>query len=103
MINKPNWIGSSVFFFDCGNPLPKPGSEYEIECNQCVRKEQGKLQEDVTLTTWSHPTAFPSSLRQKFGLVQQTNIETGAGQITPLMDKTCPKWKHPHMIYHTLK
>ncbi|KAG0146980.1 hypothetical protein CROQUDRAFT_656619 [Cronartium quercuum f. sp. fusiforme G11] len=100
-----NRIGSLLFCADCGNLLDVPGEEDQISCDQCGRTESAKSQEGFVIVTRSHPSAFPSSLRQKRALVQPPTSaqDLDPAQAAPLMDETCPKCQNPQMKYHTLQ
>jgi DNA-directed RNA polymerase I subunit RPA12 len=92
-------IGSLLFCPACGTLLDLPKDEQdEIECHSCGRREpasceyispstlegtRGKLMiayENLPTTTYSSPQAFPSSLRSKRALVQNTTTEEQAAK-----------------------
>ncbi|EFP80649.1 uncharacterized protein PGTG_06605 [Puccinia graminis f. sp. tritici CRL 75-36-700-3] len=102
-------IGSLIFCESCGNLLSLPehhSPQNLIRCGHCKQSQKFHLQEELAIVTKSNPHAFPSVLRQKRTLVQQTANSAGHQNdpaAAPLMDESCPKCQHPQMRYHTLQ
>ncbi|OAV87070.1 hypothetical protein PTTG_08845 [Puccinia triticina 1-1 BBBD Race 1] len=100
-------IGSLIFCETCGNLLSLPNAQQDyIRCGHCKRSLKFNVHDELAVVTRSNQNAFPSVLRQKRTLVQQTINSAGHqndAAAAPLMDESCPKCKHPQMRYHTLQ
>ena len=128
-------IGSLLFCPACGTLLDLPKDEQdEIECHSCGRREPASCEsrltwnltgtcwqsayENLPTTTYSSPQAFPSSLRSKRALVQNTTTEEQAAKSkdtivsrivsvpTSLMrqsDESCPKCSKQGLSYYTMQ
>ncbi|KAI7937105.1 hypothetical protein MJO28_016004 [Puccinia striiformis f. sp. tritici] len=102
-------IGSLIFCESCGNLLSLPehhSRSSTIRCAHCKQSQKFNIQEELAIVTRSNPNAFPSILRQKRTLVQNTTNSAGHQNdpaAAPLMDESCPKCNNPQMRYHTLQ
>ncbi|KAF8641543.1 hypothetical protein AX16_009920 [Volvariella volvacea WC 439] len=91
-MSKAHKIGSLLFCPNCGTLLDLPtDGEAFVACGQCNRQEPASSYEDMEIITYSHPDAFPSSLRQKRKI--QTKLHQQGDQGT-LMAEKCPACGH---------
>ncbi|KAK9481359.1 hypothetical protein V1514DRAFT_273987 [Lipomyces japonicus] len=98
-------VGSLIFCTDCGNLLDSFSStNHDIPCLQCGARYPSKEFEDLTVTTKSSDSAFPSSLRQKRSVVKTSlrRDEQEADQGATITEK-CPQCGHPEMQYYSLQ
>lgn len=129
-------IGSLLFCPACGTLLDLPKDEQdEIECHSCGRREPASCKlvrlcqivikliwvayENLPTTTYSSPQAFPSSLRSKRALVQNTTTEEQAAKSKDTIvshcamnlgqsllwqsDESCPKCSKQGLSYYTMQ
>ncbi|SCZ89320.1 BZ3500_MvSof-1268-A1-R1_Chr1-1g01104 [Microbotryum saponariae] len=89
-ISSQNHFGSLLFCSRCGDLLALPGSDEEIVSY-----------ENQTITTRSHPAAFPSSLRQK-----KTSLVKHTGDVEKkkvYVDEMCEKCGNERMSVKTMQ
>ncbi|KAG7571120.1 hypothetical protein FFLO_00945 [Filobasidium floriforme] len=97
-------IGSLLFCPACGTLLSLPGDMDEIACEQCGRREPASSYENLDVKTYSHPNAFPSSLRQKRALVQGHKDDgTRQKDDDPVVQEKCEKCGHIGLSYKTMQ
>ncbi|KAL7423077.1 DNA-directed RNA polymerase I core subunit rpa12 [Cryptotrichosporon argae] len=98
-------VGSLLFCPACGTllDLPREGHD-EIACHQCGRKEPASSYENLATKTYSSPNAFPSPLKAKRQLVQNT-IKGGeaAKDRDPVAQEKCQKCGHIGLSYKEMQ
>ncbi|KAJ9113588.1 hypothetical protein QFC20_001940 [Naganishia adeliensis] len=97
-------IGSLLFCPACGTLLDLPGDSDEIVCDGCARREPASSYENLNTKTYSHPAAFPSSLRQKRALVQSKDDDgTRQKGKDPISQDKCEKCGHIGLSYKEMQ
>ncbi|GAC77347.1 RNA polymerase I subunit A12.2 [Moesziomyces antarcticus] len=100
----PDKIGSLLFCPNCGSLLDVPGDEDFIKCAPCGAVQNAKVYDNLSIVTRSHPSAFPSALRQKRQLV---NTAASIGNDNKPKEATikekCPGCGNDEMNFHTLQ
>ncbi|KAI9637079.1 uncharacterized protein MKK02DRAFT_45787 [Dioszegia hungarica] len=103
--SKAQRIGSLLFCPVCGTLLDLPADDKDdIECHQCGRSEPASSYENNPTKTYSSPNAFPSQLRAKRALVQ--NTQTGgeaAKDRDPIAQEKCQKCGHIGLSYKEMQ
>ncbi|EIW70105.1 hypothetical protein TREMEDRAFT_29871 [Tremella mesenterica DSM 1558] len=105
-------IGSLLFCPACGTLLDLPRDDQdEIACAQCGRTEPASCEwiifrayENLPTKTFSGPNAFPSPLRSKRALVQNTisGQEAAKGR-DPIAQEKCVKCGHIGLSYKEMQ
>ncbi|CAK9780002.1 DNA-directed RNA polymerase i 13.7 kda polypeptide [Cutaneotrichosporon oleaginosum] len=98
-------IGALLFCPACGTLLDLPRDDQdEIECSQCGRKEPAASYENLPTKTYSSANAFPSALKAKRALVQNT-VEEGeaAKDRDPIANERCDNCGHIGMSYKEMQ
>lgn len=114
----PDKIGSLLFCPSCGSLLDVPGDEDIIKCEPCGMTQDASSEffllfppllgtiltciweysllmsvyDNVTITTRSHPSAFPSALRRARQLVTAKNIQEDMHEEATIKEM-CPNCK----------
>ncbi|WFD28194.1 DNA-directed RNA polymerase I core subunit rpa12 [Malassezia nana] len=100
----PDKIGSLLFCTACGSLLDLPSNDDIITCTPCGTVQDARIYDNLSIVTRSHPSAFPSILRQKRQLVSHVNhnneLET-MEQAT--IKEKCPGCGNEEMNFHTLQ
>ncbi|SCV71457.1 BQ2448_3045 [Microbotryum intermedium] len=100
-VSSKNHFGSLLFCSRCGDLLALPGDDDEIVCDACGQVEDAAAYENQTITTRSHPAAFPSSLRQK-----KTSLVKHTGDVEKkkvYVDEMCEKCGNERMSVKTMQ
>ncbi|UZJ55838.1 hypothetical protein CBS101457_005158 [Exobasidium rhododendri] len=87
----PDKIGSLLFCPSCGSLLDVPGDEDIIKCEPCGMTQDASIYDNLTITTRSHPSAFPSALRQARQLVHTAKISEDDQPQQATIKEMCPK------------
>ncbi|KAK9465946.1 hypothetical protein V1512DRAFT_277060 [Lipomyces arxii] len=97
-------IGSLIFCTDCGNLLDSIASAQRLLiCAQCGASYPSKDFENLTVTTKSAETAFPSSLRQKRSVVKTTLRRDEQNEEGATIKEKCPQCGKDEMQYYSLQ
>lgn len=115
----PNKIGSLLFCPSCGSLLDVPGDEDVIKClpcgmvqdasSKCVTSFRSSLiifsvYDNLTITTRSHPSAFPSALLQKRQLVHTDSSHQDRDRAKEAtIQETCPQCGNDEMHFYTMQ
>ncbi|KDN44543.1 putative RPA12-13.7 kd subunit of DNA-directed RNA polymerase I [Tilletiaria anomala UBC 951] len=101
----PDKIGSLLFCSACGNLLDQASDEDVIKCAACATAQDASVYDNLTIVTRSHPTAFPSALRQKRQLVSTLGdpSEAAEREKAATINEKCPKCGHDELQFHTLQ
>ncbi|KAK9369806.1 hypothetical protein V1509DRAFT_619162 [Lipomyces kononenkoae] len=97
-------IGSLIFCTDCGNLLDSiAASSRVLNCNQCGASYPSNDFVNLTVTTKSSETAFPSSLRQKRSVVKTTLSRDEQAEEGATIKEKCPQCGKDEMQYYSLQ
>merc|ERR1711939_861467 len=90
----------------CGNLLDVPKDDDVITCAQCGHTEDAVQYENISITTRSHPDAFPSILKDRRSVVKSLadnkDLQDDMTKKQEIEEK-CPDCGHPTMTFHTLQ
>ncbi|RSH81124.1 DNA-directed RNA polymerase I core subunit rpa12 [Apiotrichum porosum] len=103
--SKAKRIGALLFCPACGTLLDLPRDDQdEIDCHQCGRKEPASSYENLPTKTYSSPNAFPSALKAKRALVQNTmKADEAAKGRDPIAQEKCDKCGHIGLSYKEMQ
>ncbi|KAK9483748.1 hypothetical protein V1527DRAFT_428927 [Lipomyces starkeyi] len=97
-------IGSLIFCTDCGNLLDSiAASSQVLSCGQCGAAYPSQDFANLTVTTQSSETAFPSSLRQKRSVVKTTLSRDEQTEEGATIKEKCPQCGKDEMQYYSLQ
>ena len=105
-------IGSLLFCSACGSLLDLPNNDDVLTCAPCGtshdarstwREPNTTVYDNLAIVTRSHPTAFPSILRQKRQLVSHTGDDGDVEMEQATIKEKCPGCGNEEMNYHTLQ
>ncbi|EPQ27973.1 uncharacterized protein PFL1_06880 [Pseudozyma flocculosa PF-1] len=100
----PDKIGSLLFCSNCGSLLDFAKDDDSIRCEPCGAVQDATVYDNLRVTTKSHPSAFPSALRQKRQLVSTAaNYDDAAAPAEATIKEKCPGCGHDEMNFHTLQ
>lgn len=99
----PDKIGSLLFCNACGSLLDMVSDDDVIKCGACGTGQDADVYDNLTVVTRSHPSAFPSVLRQKRQLVSTLREDGEGGEKAATINEPCPKCNHPELLFHTLQ
>ncbi|RKP13050.1 transcription factor S-II-domain-containing protein [Piptocephalis cylindrospora] len=93
-------FGSMVFCHRCGNLLESLGQSTAVTCEVCSLVHSTEQMGTLEVVTHSAPSAFPSVLKSKRGLVQQ---RSGEREQAATIAEACPQCGAPEMSFHTMQ
>ncbi|PWN21102.1 hypothetical protein BCV69DRAFT_248705 [Microstroma glucosiphilum] len=103
----PDKVGPLLFCPSCGSLLDAPTDEDVIKCPPCGADLDAGVYDNLTLTTRSNPSAFPSALRLKRQLVTTVSsagdAQDGARADEATIKEKCPKCGNEEMRFSTLQ
>ncbi|KAL4399466.1 DNA-directed RNA polymerase I core subunit Rpa12 [Malassezia pachydermatis] len=100
----PDKIGSLLFCSACGSLLDLPDNDDVITCTPCGSTQDARIYDNLSIVTRSHPSAFPSILRQKRQLVSNTGGDADMETMEQATIKEkCPGCGNEEMNFHTLQ
>jgi len=105
-------IGSLLFCRACGSLLDLPNNDDVLTCAPCGtspdarstwREPNTTVYDNLAIVPRSHPTAFPSILRQKRQRVSHTGDDGDVEMEQATIKEKCPGCGNEEMNYHTLQ
>lgn len=107
----PDKIGSLLFCTACGSLLDLPSNDDVITCTPCGTVQDARstsvplttVYDNLSIVTRSHPSAFPSVLRQKRQLVSHVNRKDEETMEQATIKEKCPGCGNEEMNFHTLQ
>ena len=107
----PDKIGSLLFCTACGSLLDLPSNDDVITCTPCGTVQDARstsvplttVYDNLSIVTRSHPSAFPSVLRQKRQLVSPVNRKDEETMEQATIKEKCPGCGNEEMNFHTLQ
>ncbi|WFC97474.1 DNA-directed RNA polymerase I core subunit rpa12 [Malassezia yamatoensis] len=100
----PDKIGSLLFCSACGSLLDLPSNDDMMKCAPCGTMQDARIYDNLAVVTKSHPSAFPSVLRQKRQLVSNAlGDDAGAAMEQATIKEKCPRCGNDEMNFHTLQ
>ncbi|CAO1635764.1 unnamed protein product [Jaminaea pallidilutea] len=105
-LQTPDKAGPLFFCPSCGSLLDIPTDEDVIKCAPCGADLDASVYDNLTLTTRSNPSAFPSALRLKRQLVSTVSSghkSDGSRADEATIKEKCPKCGNEEMRFSTLQ
>ncbi|KAK9380405.1 uncharacterized protein V2V93DRAFT_370586 [Kockiozyma suomiensis] len=97
-------VGSLIFCNDCGALLDSAGSSRNsLNCSQCGASYDSQAFENLTVTTKSSDSAFPSALRLKRSVVKTSLGRDEQTEEGATINEKCPQCGKDEMQYYSLQ
>ncbi|KAK7205933.1 hypothetical protein BZA70DRAFT_277458 [Myxozyma melibiosi] len=97
-------VGSLIFCNDCGTLLDSVvSSKSTISCAQCGADYNSEEFANLTVTTKSSESAFPSTLRQKRSVVKTSLGRDEQNEEGATINEKCPQCGKDEMQYYSLQ